>query len=184
MTNKRDIKNLCLTGFDKSYMSCIDNPFITLDLAKAYLESKDTKKFLETAKIAIKELSEEHNCFCMLEETLEQRIEQILYLTDYLPDDFSVSIYNCCSAIFKMAIPFRVKGEGNEREFNGVVNFLNNYEFQIYEYIFDKNDTQKLNVFGENKDATILRVQAFAKAICWGFTPVGRSLFLTDDKKG
>ncbi len=158
------------------YISVLDNPNITLEMALRYLQSP---KQIQDIKQEVEELNNKNDFKPILNEDLESRLVQILFLTDNLPDDYSISFKNLQKAIFKMALPqHRISIESDHPfERNTCIHYLNHTFdgiFDCYNGKYSDDLKMDLNPFTtEGK----LAIQAISKTIAWISTPNGQSIF-------
>lgn len=158
------------------YISVLDNPNISLEMALRYLQSP---KQIQDIKQEVEELNKENNFKPILNEDLESRLVQILFLTDNLPDDYSVSIKNLQKAIFKMALPqHRISIEADHPfERNTCIHYLNHTFdgiFDAYNGKYNSDLEMNFDPFSAEGKAAI---KAISSTIAWSATPVGQSIF-------
>lgn len=160
---------------DKSYVSALDNPFITLTDALLFLDFRKDEKNLKKLFKNIEKRMIENNYQSPLNESIEERMTQILYLTDNMPDDFFYSCNTIYSAFFKMALPHHRLGyEMHEHdpiqkeERTLCIEFINNAFKQTIKALFDK----KSEMHPDSEDTRLI-VSTFAKTIAWTYTPCG-----------
>lgn len=158
------------------YLSVLDNPNITLEMALRFLQKPSSLKEIESEVL---KLNKQNSFINIINEDLESRLIQILFLTDNLPDDYSVSIKNLQKAIFKMALPqHRISVESDHPfERNTCIHYLNHTfdsMFDCYNGKYNSDLEINLDPFSVEGKAAI---KAISSTIAWSATPVGQSIF-------
>lgn len=158
------------------YISALDNPNISLEMALRYFQNNE---LLDEIEKEVLELNDKNNFNPVLNERLESRLIQILFLTDNLPDDYMGCIKQLQKAIFKMALPHhRISLEADHPfERNTCIHYLNYTFDSMFDCYNGKYESSlKLNVdpFTSEGKASII---AISSTIAWSCTPVGRSIY-------
>lgn len=157
-----------------TYMSTLDNPHVTLEMALDYLHNL---KKIATIEKEVESAMKEANYTPLFTESLGQRLEQILFLTGNLPDDYHVSTLNIIVAIFKMAMPqYRLTVEANNAmERQVALKLLANHTAYVKQYF--EYTHKDLNPFDKNHQEII---KAVSRALIWTGSPVGQWLYSKD----
>ena len=158
------------------YISALDNPNITLEMALRFLQRPNS---LNEIKNEVLQLNKQNKFVPVINEDIESRLIQILFLTDNLPDDYSVSITNLQKAIFKMALPesrISIKAD-HPFERNTCIHYLNHMFDGMFDCYKGKyNDDLKIDLDPFTSEGK-LAISVIAKTIAWSASPVGQSMF-------
>lgn len=159
--------NTSLNIDPKTYISALDNPHITAEMAYDYFFNN--RQLFDINQEVLDKASKSDWTYTLKNEPLNGRLEEIAALladADLGFENLMLSSINVQRAFFKMALPQHRLTRDNENEIYVCVRALDFNNFKNISDLFLTHD----NVFSKQSKNDIAMV---AKMVCWSGTSVG-----------